>query len=314
MSTIYLALLVAIAVAAYLAGLARGRGFRGTGTLVHSLPGYHGWFTAIAAAGPMLLTYLVWLIATPLMVKSRAIASLPAELRPTDSLSEATLLREIGNVVAGTYSGTPAPEVRTAAEIWVSTESTSGWLLLGVGLALGAAGFLWAITRLAPAFRARNSVERIVMALLFACSAVAVLTTVGILFSVLYETLQFFARYPWHEFVFGLQWSPQTAIREDQVGQSGAFGAVPLFAGTTLIMLIAMLVAGPIGLLSAIYMAEYASPRFRSIAKPMLEVLAGVPTVVFGFFAALTVAPFIRNLGSSLGLDVASESDRKSVV
>jgi phosphate transport system permease protein len=125
---------------------------------------------------------------------------------------------------------------------------------------------------------------------------------------VLFETLRFFARYPWYDFLFGLQWSPQIAIRADQVGQSGAFGAVPLFVGTALIMVIAMIIAVPVGLLSAIYMAEYASPGVRSVVKPVLEVLAGVPTVVFGFFAALTVAPLIRNTGTALGIDVASES------
>ena len=156
--------------------------------------------------------------------------------------------------------------------------------------------------------RARNLVERLVLLALAASSAVAVLTTVGIVFSVLFESLRFFGQYPLQDFLFGLQWSPQIALREDQVGQSGAFGAVPLFAGTTLIMLIAMAVAGPIGLLAAIYMSEYASKRFRAWAKPMLEILAGVPTVVFGFFAALTVAPLIRGLGESIGLDVASES------
>jgi phosphate transport system permease protein len=137
---------------------------------------------------------------------------------------------------------------------------------------------------------------------------VAILTTIGIVLSVVFEALHFFSKVSPIDFLFGLQWSPQTAIREDQVGQSGAFGAVPLFAGTTLIMLIAMLVAGPIGLFAAIFMAEYASPRLRSMAKPILEILAGVPTVVFGFFAALTVAPAIRGLGESIGLDVASES------
>ena len=113
---------------------------------------------------------------------------------------------------------------------------------------------------------------------------------------------------PVPDFLFGLQWSPQTAIRADQVGSSGAFGIVPLVTGTLLITFIAMLIAGPIGLFAAIYMAEYATPRFRAIAKPILEILAGIPTVVLGFFAALTVAPNIRAAGVSLGLNVASES------
>ncbi|MEQ9510031.1 MAG: phosphate ABC transporter permease subunit PstC, partial [Alloalcanivorax xenomutans] len=140
------------------------------------------------------------------------------------------------------------------------------------------------------------------------CATVAILTTVGILMSVLFESIRFFQKVSPAEFLFGLQWSPQTALRTDQVASSGAFGAIPLFVGTLLISSIALLVAVPIGLMSAIYLAEYAPSRVRSVAKPMLEILAGVPTVVYGFFAALTVAPFIRGVGETLGLDVASES------
>jgi phosphate transport system permease protein len=136
----------------------------------------------------------------------------------------------------------------------------------------------------------------------------AVMVTLGILFSVLWESILFFRSVPVHEFLFGLQWSPQTAMRADQVGSSGSFGAVPLFLGTAMISGIAMLVAVPIGLYSAIYLSEYASRRFRSWAKPLLEILAGIPTVVYGFFAALTMGPALRSLGTSLGLDVASES------
>jgi phosphate transport system permease protein len=143
---------------------------------------------------------------------------------------------------------------------------------------------------------------------LFACATVAVLVTVGIVASVLFETTRFFEKVSPIDFLFGTHWSPQTAIRADQVGSSGAFGIVPLVTGTLLITTIAILVAGPIGLLAAVYMAEYATPRFRAFAKPMLEILAGIPTVVLGFFAALTVAPSIRGWGQALGLDVASES------
>ena len=124
----------------------------------------------------------------------------------------------------------------------------------------------------------------------------------------LFESIRFFKAVPISDFIFGLEWSPQTAIRADQVGSSGAFGAVPLFAGTMLISFIAMVVAVPIGLMSAIYLSEYAGPKLRATAKPLLEILAGIPTVVYGFFAALTVAPFIRDTGGLLGLDVASES------
>jgi phosphate transport system permease protein len=144
--------------------------------------------------------------------------------------------------------------------------------------------------------------------MMIVCSTIAVITTFGIVLSLIFESLRFFAKVPFFDFLFGMEWSPQTAIREDQVGSSGSFGAIPLIAGTLLISAIAMLVAVPIGLFAAIYMSEYAGPRLRATAKPALEVLAGIPTVVYGFFAALTVAPFIKDTGGLIGLDVASES------
>jgi phosphate transport system permease protein len=138
---------------------------------------------------------------------------------------------------------------------------------------------------------------------MIAASSIAVITTIGIILSLIFETFRFFTKVPFTEFLFGLSWSPQLAIRADQVGSSGAFGAIPVFAGTLLITVIAMIVAVPVGLLSAVYMAEYANPRFRAVAKPLLEILAGIPTVVYGFFAALTVAPLIRGGGETVGLD-----------
>ncbi|NNE24393.1 MAG: phosphate ABC transporter permease subunit PstC [Rhizobiales bacterium] len=150
--------------------------------------------------------------------------------------------------------------------------------------------------------------EWIVMALLIGCSLVAVLVTFGIVLSLVFEAFRFFEKVPVSEFLFGLQWSPQTAIRADQVGAEGSFGAIPLVTGTLLISAVAMTIATPLGLASAVYLAEYANRRTRDIVKPLLEMLAGVPTVVYGFFAALTIAPFIRMTGSNLGLEVASES------
>jgi phosphate transport system permease protein len=165
-----------------------------------------------------------------------------------------------------------------------------------------------AMRRITHLLRARNNVESILKWILFACSFIAVMTTAGIVLSVLFEAVRFFQTIPVTDFLFGLEWSPQMAIRADQVGASGSFGFIPLLVGTLLISAVAMLIAVPVGLMSAIYMSEYATRRFRAVTKPVLEVLAGVPTVVYGFFAALTVAPFIRNLGESLGLTVASES------
>jgi phosphate transport system permease protein len=147
-----------------------------------------------------------------------------------------------------------------------------------------------------------------VKAMLIGSSLVAVLVTLGIVFSLLFEALRFFQLVSWQEFLFGLNWSPQTALRSDQVGASGSFGAVPLISGTLLISAIAMLIATPLGLASAVYLAEYASKRTRDIVKPLLEILAGIPSVVYGFFAALMLAPMIRFTGTSIGLEVASES------
>ena len=177
-----------------------------------------------------------------------------------------------------------------------------------LALAAALAGGAWAWWRVRPEMAAIYRVEATVRRLLLAASLVAIVTTLGIVLSLLFEALRFFARVPVAEFLFGLHWSPQTALRAEQVGASGSFGAVPLFVGTLLISLIAMAVAVPVGLLSAIYMSEYASQRARGVLKPLLEVLAGIPTVVYGFFAALTVAPLLRAWGADLGLDVASES------
>ena len=164
----------------------------------------------------------------------------------------------------------------------------------------GIAALVLSHRRVTREFRARNRFESLVKIALVACSAVAVLTTIGIVFSVLFETLAFFREVSPLEFLFGTHWSPTST--------PASFGLIPLLVGTLLITAIAVLVAGPLGLLSAIYMAEYASRNMRGVLKPMLEILAGVPTVVLGFFAALTVAPLIRNTGESFGLVVASES------
>ncbi|MCK9993741.1 MAG: phosphate transport system permease protein [Alphaproteobacteria bacterium] len=154
----------------------------------------------------------------------------------------------------------------------------------------------------------RSLWERPIYALLIISSLIAIATTVGIVLSLIFESIRFFDKVPVTEFLFGLEWHPQTAMRSDQVGSSGSFGAVPLFTGTLLISLIAMLTAGPIGLFSAVYLAEYANKNIRDVAKPLLEILAGVPTVIYGFFAALIVAPLMRDAGGFFGVAISSES------
>ena len=317
MAALYLSLVAALTAIAFVLGGHRAGVLRAVGERLHSLPIYHASYAAFAVAIPMLLLFLAWTLTAPRIVENRTIASLPQSGhqsgpqfgQPADALARAAVLREIEDAAAGGPANEAASaDVRNAAATMTNLTSVSDWLLVATGGGLGAIGLLWARSQIESRFRARTRVEEVVRAMLLMCSAVAVLTTVGIVLSLLFESLRFFAQYPWYKFLFGTQWSPQIAMRSDQVGQSGAFGFLPILSGTLLITAIAMLVAGPVGLFSAIYMAEYASPRFRSLAKPILEILAGVPTVVFGFFAALTVAPFIRATGASIGLDVASES------
>ena len=179
---------------------------------------------------------------------------------------------------------------------------------LAATILTGLAAIILTGRKVSGQFRARTYVERFIKGLLILLSVIAVLTTLGIIASLLFESLRFFKEVPFMDFLFGLQWSPQTALRADQVGQSGSFGAIPVFAGTFLIMLVAMAIAGPVGLMIAIYLTEYASGAVKKWVKPAIEILAGVPTVVYGFFALLTFAPFVRGFAESLGFSVPTQS------
>jgi phosphate transport system permease protein len=310
-STLVLILLILSAVA-YQFGRQRSLslvgGLKGTRRL-HSLPSYYGMLTALWCAIPALLVLITWHAFDGRIVTDLVVGSMPAEVQQLSDNELSLVLNDVRNVVAGAIPAEMASvDVRAAAERYVHLESLSrmaaATLCLAIALGLGA--FAW--LRISPDLRARNSVERFVRAALVTCSLIAILTTVGIVISVLFESIRFFKLVPVTEFLFGLQWSPQMAIRADQVGSSGAFGAVPLFAGTALIAGVAMVVAVPVGLFAAIYLAEYAPYKVRATIKPILEVLAGIPTVVYGFFAALVVGPLLREAGESAGLNVASES------
>jgi phosphate transport system permease protein len=275
----------------------------------HSLPGYHGGYVALWCVIPAVLLLALWQIAEPVWLRDSVLSSLPDAVRELPRERLGLVYNDIRNLVEGNIvSSSPSPEILAAAERYASLHHYSRELETAAVLVAAFATLGWAFRRVRPEFRARNRVEKAIEYLLIAASLVAILTTIGIFLSVLFEALRFFRQVSPLDFLFGLTWSPQTAIRADQVGSSGAFGAVPLFAGTLLISAIAMVVAVPVGLMSAIYLAEYASRRFRSYAKPLLEILAGIPTVVYGYFAALTVGPILRGFGESFGLDVASES------
>jgi phosphate transport system permease protein len=243
------------------------------------------------------------------LIERLVVQSMPADVQQLPPARLDLVVNDVKNLASGqTDLAAADPAMVGAARRYGDLRRASAWSLAAAVLAVGLSGALLAHRRIAAGLPAINRVERILQGLLFLASLVAVLTTLGIVLSLLFEALRFFQRVPVGEFLFGLRWSPQTALRADQVGSSGSFGAVPLFTGTLLVSAIAMAVAVPVGLLAAVYMSEYARPALRNVLKPALEILAGIPTVVYGFFAALTVAPAIREMGQRMGLDVASES------
>jgi phosphate transport system permease protein len=310
-TTLILAI-AAMAIAAFYMGRGRSVALVGGpahGTALHSLPGYYGYFTAIWCLLPALAVLLLWVLLEPRVIVALVVQGLPDAQRNLSAGELNLLINNIQNLAAGdAVSGTVDAVLADAASRLTEYSALSRKILAVLTLGLGGLGAAIAWRRIRPEFRARNRVEQVILLALIAASSIAIFTTIGIVLSVLFEAIRFFQKVPATEFLFGLNWSPQTAIRADQVGSSGSFGAVPLFTGTLLITAIAMVVAVPVGLMTAIYLAEYSSRRVRGIAKPLLEVLAGIPTVVYGFFAALTVAPWVRRAGESMGLEVASES------
>jgi len=309
---VLIAVLLALTSAAYV--LARRRSVAVVGgnkgiPKLHSLPGYYGMNAALWAALPALLVLGVWIAGQDRVITELVIAQLPPDIRQLPASELGLAVNNIKNLATGNIvSGDVTPVMQQAADHYSHLRNISRAAMAVVVLVIASIGGGLAWRAVSPKMRARNRVEGIVMSLLIGSSTIAIFTTIGIVLSVLFESIRFFNMVSIWEFLFGLEWSPQISLRADQVGSSGAFGAVPLFAGTMLISFVAMLVAVPIGLMSAIYLSEYAHGKFRSAAKPVLEVLAGIPTVVYGFFAALTVAPFVRDLGNSVGLDVSSES------
>jgi phosphate transport system permease protein len=272
----------------------------------HSRPAQHGAYTLIWVAAPALLVLVALAILSGPITQQLVQAGQPEAVASLESFRKNAFVADAARVA----DGQPAqaiwePELaqHLAAEGARSDriEMTLAWAGAAGAILVALMGGIIAFLRIRPDFRARNRVEGWIVGLLLVCSAIAVLTTIGIIASLLIDATRFFSAVPLPEFLLGTQWSPQTAIRADQVGSTGAFGALPLFAGTFLIMLIAMAVAAPVGLFAAIYLSEYAGSASRAIIKPVLEILAGVPTVVYGFFAALTVGPAFREFFNTIG-------------
>ncbi|WP_299880785.1 phosphate ABC transporter permease subunit PstC [uncultured Cocleimonas sp.] len=276
---------------------------------LHSRPHYYGYMVAIWAGIPALLILMLWSAFNSSIVTSLTVSGLPETIQAESKDTLGLIINEVKNLaVSGQIAEETDAVKRDAAYHYQRLQSISTLAKTVVVFVAALLGMLFAWRLINPELRARNKVETVVRWSMIVCASIAILTTVGIVFSVLFESIRFFESVPPSDFLFGTKWSPQTSIRTDQVGSSGSFGAIPLFVGTLLISAIALIIAVPLGLMSAIYLSEYSSRRVRSFAKPTLEILAGIPTVVYGFFAALTVAPFLRDLGESVGLSVASES------
>ncbi|PHQ13829.1 phosphate ABC transporter permease subunit PstC [Marinobacter profundi] len=274
-----------------------------------SLPFYYAARAALWSAIPALIVLALWASFEGKVIQNVVMGSLPADLAPQSEGQASLTLSQISNVAAGKLDPALVPEgIAGAAGLLDSLRAQSSQFKAILVLLITVLGAAFAWTRVMPHINARENVERTLRGIFFFCAAVAILTTIGIVFSVIFETVRFFGKVPISEFLFGTSWSPQTALRADQVGSDGAFGVIPLFTGTLMISAIALLVAVPIGLLSAVYLSEYATRPVRAVVKPLLEMLAGVPTVVYGFFAALTVAPFIRDVAELIGLEASSQS------
>ncbi len=279
---------------------------RDTGQRLHSVAGYHGLFASLIIFVPILILVLLWLLLQGPVAETLVMGGLPEEaIAELDKGVTQLVLAEIKAISGGRIFGKPEKWKLEAAENLLRFNAISSFALVLVVSVL-ALGLLWAArTRVTASFRARQSVELIVSGLMIFCSFVAVLTTVGIIASLMVETYRFLTFVPFYEFLFGLNWEPQIPIREDQVAAEGAFGWIPVMLGTLVITCVALFLAVPIGLMSAIYLNEFAPRKVRAVTKPVLEILAGVPTVVYGFFAILVIAPAIRSVGETLGISVA---------
>ena len=277
---------------------------RNNGARLHSLSNFHGGYALLLVAVPGFLFLTLWLAMQGMVIDRMTVAGFPDAVG-LGADGQALALSEVKSLARGQTFAAPEPWKTEAAARLVVLQRSSLWMMLaGVGI-IAVAGIAFARSKVAADFRARQNVEGILLGIMIACSLLAILVTVGIVLSLSVESWRFFEMVPITEFLFGLNWEPQIPIRSDQVAGSGAFGWIPVLLGTFVIMTVALVIAVPVGLFAAIYLNEFASRRFRAVAKPLLEILAGIPTVVYGFFAILTVAPALRTAGDVMGIEVS---------
>ncbi|WP_315760070.1 phosphate ABC transporter permease subunit PstC [Sphingomonas sp. Y38-1Y] len=298
-------LVIGLALIGWLTARARAVRMQGSGSdRLHSLPGQHGWYVAMWVAVPAFVFLAFWGWLSPQLAREGVLASPQAAGLPSFAFERSAILAEARAIARNPGLGAFNPQSELLAPVYRTYLTRYAWVGTAIALVLAFAGGAYAFSRIAPAFRARWRVERGVMLILLVASLIAILTTLGIFVSLLVESARFFSIVPITDFLFGTRWSPQVISATDPGAE---LGAVPLFWGTFFIgAVIAMVVAIPLGLMSAIYLTQYAAPRVRRWVKPMLEILAGVPTVVYGYFAALTVGPAIRQFAVAIGLPYAS--------
>lgn len=301
--TILLLLALGLGLAGWLAARARAWTFRkesADGRLA-SLPSYHAWYVALWIVLPVAAFIAIWSAVAPGLVTQSVMASPAADQLPAFGFQRQTILNEARAVATGATQAVFNPLAREFVEPYRQALSFYNWIGIAATLVIAFLGGAWAFLRLKPDFAARTRVEKIVMAILLGASLVAILTTIGIFVSLVFETLRFFGMVNPIDFLFGTHWAPDPMSNPENPDAS-RYGAIPLFWGTLFIgAIIAMIVAIPLGLMSAVYLTQYANPRLRAWVKPTLEILAGVPTVVYGYFAALTIAPAIRDFAVDLG-------------
>ena len=301
----FLILFTAVAIG-YLLNLRAARAIRAGGARMHSLDGFHGGYAALMVLIPCFFLILLWLLFQGTVIELLVKASLPDGQLAGKGVGEIQLIMaEVRSIAGGRVFGTPEQWKLDAADRLVWMRSLSAWLMVVATLVLAAVMLYLARQKVSADFRARQGFETIIHRVMIACATAAIFVTIGIVASLLFETIRFFEKVPFWDFVLGTSWEPQIPIREGQIAAKGAFGMLPVFLGTLVIATVAMFIATPIGLLSAIYLHEFASNRVRAVVKPVLEILAGVPTVVYGFFAILVIAPALRNFGGNLGIPVA---------
>lgn len=306
--TLIVCLLVVMAMA-YQLGMVRSRKVATINPVqrMHSRPQHYGMMVALWAVLPAFFILVIWNLLAPDVIAALVQQSLPPEIQSQDAQAVAVTLRRIANLAANFGIVAEAADWELAAAAYMQQlQQSSGLMLTALMAAIAAAGLTFSYFKIAPQRRARHQVERVVKAVLVICSTIAILTTIGIVLSMVTETLKFFSFIKPTDFFFGTTWNPRfsTTGATDQ----GSFGLLPLLSGTMMIAVIALLVAIPLGLMVAIYLAEYAPAKLRNTVKPVIEVLAGIPTIVYGFFALVTVGPFLSDLGQTLGLTIRATS------